>query len=148
MDIQLNDFLRQIAFTEEVAHTFYLNMAAWIDDQETKEVLKAIAKEEIRHRDHFLRLQKSEDLSLVLIEEHSLADLSDLLKLPPMLLDRRLKVPEALDLAISMEKNAVRFYDLLAGFQPQGAAREVLNKILEEERSHQRIFERLKGILS
>jgi rubrerythrin len=146
MDIQLNNFLERVAAVEEVTHTFYLNLSDWIDDTETKKVIKAISEEELRHRDYFLSLQRFEGDVLVLPDEHS--SLAYLSKVPSMLLYRHLKVREALDFAINFEEKAILFYKMLADFQPEGSIHEVLNEIIVEEQGHRKIFEQLNRILS
>jgi rubrerythrin len=133
---------------EQAGLDFYTKMAEKADDPQTKRVFQRLAKDEKAHLAFFESLEiktaggmgagpadQDADLSRYvcsIVDGGIFRSLSQMEKLGRMKFD-----PEsALELALQVEKDAVLYYSEAHRANKKRAAREALDRLIEEEKGH------------
>ncbi len=133
---------------EETGEMFYEALAATTGNEQVRSMCRRLARDEIDHRRTFQRLRESfaADWPLRELEPEELDFTQSLIneKILPDPDEARAvasggSTADAMDMAIRMEADSVRFYsELLAGADGRDA--EAIRRIIREEKSHQRML--------
>lgn len=139
---------------EENGERFYRQAISQVADDHLKELLNWLADQEMRHRELFVEMKASfqhkpeerwaEEASGAILQsamgEHGFSlDEVDFSAIP----DER----TLLRVAIGFEQDGIMFYELIGSFVTDVPTRLQLDRIIQEERGHIRLFEeRLKNL--
>jgi len=132
MPDELSAIINSAIAQEELAHEFYLRMAALVTQTETRETFEYLAREEKEHKAFLESCVTPAGCKLTGLPQHTL--LAELLQAPEI--TRELSPKEALVIAMKREESAHKFYQALAGLQPPGDIREFLEKMALMELGH------------
>lgn len=124
---------------EEMAHNFYLRLAETVSQADTKETFRYLAKEELGHKQFLLSCLTPQGCRLA--GQPKDVHLAEHLATPAIHPDMPPK--EALVIAMKQEEGSYRFYQALAGLQPPGEMRDLLEKIAQMELAHKEKMEYL-----
>lgn len=125
MDKEIQALLQEAISQAEISHEFYRDLAASMDQRETRDIFQYLAGNELQHKTFLERWLAGEVCPVT--PPVSDFHLSDLLELPR--LTQKLSPKEALALAIKRKEASYKFYQSLANLQPAGEVKEFLNKI-------------------
>ena len=129
----------QIAIAKEVeAYNFYLAIADHVMDQNTREALEELAKEELEHKEK-LELELMKIGRTVEAEQDPIRPGSYIISNDPAPLDMDYK--DMLMLAIEKEEAAYKMYVNMAAGVKDGNSREILMSIAQEEVKHKLRFQ-------
>jgi rubrerythrin len=133
---------------EENGERFYRQAVLQVTDENLKELLIWLAEQEMHHRESFVEMKAAlksapedrwaEEASGAILQsamgEHGFSlDEVDFSTIPS---------EEALmKVAIGFEQDGIMFYELISSFAADASARMGLERIIQEERSHIRLFE-------
>lgn len=130
---------------EKSGKAFYNTVVAAAPDDETRELFSFLAGEEQRHFDYFKELSKQS--GNLIVQPEAWEEISEYIKATT---DSRFfigedkairtaeeagNVREAVDIAISFEKDTLLFFYELLNVTPEGS-REAAQKIVDEEKRH------------
>lgn len=141
---------------EETGEVFYEALAASAGDEQVRSLCRRLARDEIDHRRTFQRLRESfaADWPMRDLEPEELDFTQSLIneKILPNLDEARAvasggSTADALDMAIRMEMDSVRFYSELLAGADRGDA-EAIELIIKEERQHARALREARGGLA
>jgi rubrerythrin len=136
----------QLAIAKEIeAYNFYLAMAEYVADQNIREELEDLAKEELEHKDK-LELELMKIGRTTTIEENPLrSERNYIISNDPSPLDMDYR--DMLLLAIAKEDAAYRMYVNMAADTKDKKSREMLMSIAQEEVKHKLRFQAEYDIL-
>ncbi|MBD3348506.1 MAG: hypothetical protein GF400_04845 [Candidatus Eisenbacteria bacterium] len=133
---------------EEAGLEFYLKMAEKASDTATKRVFKRLARDEKEHLAYFESLEietagglgarppeKDEDTTKFvcsIVDDGIFKNIAEMEKLGK----RKYNPEKALELALSVEKDAVLYYTEAAAATRRKRTRKALEKLIEEEKGH------------
>ncbi|OFX68526.1 MAG: hypothetical protein A2X12_01270 [Bacteroidetes bacterium GWE2_29_8] len=129
---------------EKNGFNFYNHAQKKIEEVNIKNLLIELAKEEQRHADYFqtieAELKKKQIISYEFDTEIIINYLADSHVFNKENMGEKLgnsinNAKEALDIALTFEKDTISFFTEL-GHNLEGEARNVINKIIDEERNH------------
>jgi rubrerythrin len=142
-DTRVEKILRYAIEKEEAAQRFYNELVGRVSDASTKDTLKYLAQEEVRHKDFLERYLRGE------IEEGALR-LDEVVEY--RILEHMEKEPAASDslspaeaylVAAEREKASHEFYLSLSRIHPEGPIKVLLEKMANEELRHKEKVEYL-----
>lgn len=125
---------------EQVGGDFYKALARGSDDVEVRKFCAQTAKEEEAHYKTFQRLRELESQENKLSDKalFELQQLGRSIVQPSPTAVQQVaiggSIKDALEMAMNMEKNSIRFYQVLLDHQPNLA--EAMKRIIQEEQSH------------
>ncbi len=137
------EVVRTAVALEQRGLEFYRSLAGVCDSADVIQLCRRLADDEHRHLETYRRLERdlAADGGRTLPSEDHLAELERLMAadvLPKPAEVRRVamkgSLPDALEMAVSMEQHAVRFFSRLAEAVP--AAAETVQAIVQEEQRH------------
>ncbi|HOD36591.1 MAG TPA: ferritin family protein [Syntrophales bacterium] len=144
VDIRVIDFALQV---EKDGITFYTKAADMFEDRDLRALFLKLAKEEARHLEEFIGL-KEKTLKKGIEECFKSVDVDDYLNAVAREgvfpkgedMTRKLEtvktVEEACKIALQAERNAILLYTELVKLSKDKAQRKILEKMLNEEKSH------------
>ena len=139
MSTEMEAVIKSAIAAEEMAHDFYRRLAEVVEHADTKETFQYLAKEELEHK-HFLESCFT-PRGCKLVGQPQDVHLAEHLATPAIHSDMPPK--EALVIAMKKEEGSYRFYQALAGLQPPGETRDLLEKIAKMELAHKAKMEYL-----
>ena len=127
---------------EEQSYDFYTDLHRKVKDPEAQDTLTFLAKEELKHKDFLLRYREGElgpeSLRMSHVVNYSIAEHLDQPESK-----ESLEAKDAYLLAAHRELRAYNFYKALADIHPDGALKEMLTKMANEELKHKEKVEYL-----
>jgi len=153
-----SEILQMAIELEKKGKTFYESIAENIKDKKTQDVFQFLADEEVRHEEIFKNMlaeietkdeENPYDNREVVLYFRSLVDkkIFPAEEYGKLLKDAVNNPAVAIKIAISLEKDSVLFYDELLPLTEE-KNREVVGKIIQEERNHIYRILQLKDELS
>lgn len=141
--LTMEDIYKAAMQVEAVGKAFYKDYAAKSDSDELKKTFDFLAFKEERHYLKFQEMLEMVDLKATLsgISEENLAFITRMMKekifsdtkKAESLLKRVKSTREALEAALELENDSIRFYDAIAKGVDEKAAKEIKKIITEEE---------------
>lgn len=139
---RLSDFI-DIAIQREIeAYEFYQGLKAKIEDQTAAQALDLLANEEKKHRafleDYQAGKLGSDALRLTQVIDYRIAE-----HLEQPDLDKDLESKDVYLVAAHREQHSYHFYTALAAIHPEGAVKDMLLRMANEEKRHKEKVEYL-----
>jgi len=139
VQIEFGDILGRAICTEEAAEAFYRRAAAAVKTPDAKDVLEMLADQEAEHKQTLLDFRDGKrELPSEWTAATSVLETFGTPKITP-----DLSPADAFLLAARKEKLAVQFYEDWADLYPEGPEKEILKKLANTEREHQRSVENM-----
>ncbi|MCG6536023.1 MAG: ferritin family protein [Syntrophales bacterium LBB04] len=127
---------------EEESFNFYTDLQARVKDPGTRDTLRFLAREEVKHKEFLIRYRQGnlgpDTLRMSHVVDYSIAE-----HLDPPDLKETLEAKDAYLLAAHREVRAYNFYKALAAIHPEGALRQMLDRMANEELKHKEKVEYL-----
>jgi rubrerythrin len=127
---------------EKQSYDFYIGLQSRVKDQGTRETLGFLAGEEIKHKEFLERYRKGDlgpnTLRLSHVVDYSIAE-----HLEPPEQKEALEGKDAYLLAAHRELKAYNFYRAFAAIHPEGPAKQMLDRMANEELKHKEKVEYL-----
>jgi rubrerythrin len=127
---------------EEQSYDFYTGLHSKVKDPGVQGTLTFLAKEELKHKDFLIRYREGglgpESLRMSHVVNYSIAEHLDQPESK-----ESLEAKDAYLLAAHRELRAYNFYKALADIHPEGALKEMLTKMANEELKHKEKVEYL-----
>jgi rubrerythrin len=139
MSAEMEAIIKSAITQEEMSHDFYQRLAGVVSQQETKDLLEFLAKDELEHKAFLLSCFTPQGCKLT--GEAQNVHLAEMLEAPAISPD--LSPKEALVIAMKREEGSYRFYQTLAGLQPPGEIRAFLEEMAKVELKHKEKVEYL-----
>lgn len=139
---RLSDFI-DIAIQREIeAYEFYQGLRAKVRDKTAQDALDFLAKEEQKHR-AFLEDYQAGKLGADALRITQVIDYKIAEHLEKPDLDRNLESKDVYLVAAHREQNSYQFYTALAAIHPDGAVKDMLQRMANEEKRHKEKVEYL-----
>jgi rubrerythrin len=139
MNAELKPFIEQAIRQEELSHEFYTRLAELVTDEETKETLAWLAKDELEHKAFLESCLTPTGCTLAgQAQDTHLAEIMETPAISP-----HMSPKEALMVAMKREEGSYHFYQRLASLQPPGDAKAFLEKMAKMELGHKQKVEYL-----
>jgi rubrerythrin len=139
MSAEMEAIIKSAITQEEMSHDFYQRLAGVVSQQETKDLLEFLAKDELEHKAFLLSCFTPQGCKLT--GEAQNVHLAEMLEAPAISPD--LSPKEGLVIAMKREEGSYRFYQTLAGLQPPGEVRAFLEEMAKVELKHKEKVEYL-----
>lgn len=139
MNVELKPFIEQAIRQEELSHEFYTRLAELVTDEETKDTLAWLAKDELEHK-AFLESCLTPS-GCTLAGQPQDTHLAEIMTAPKI--GAQMSPKEALMVAMKREEGSYHFYERLASLQPPGDAKAFLEKMAKMELGHKEKVEYL-----
>jgi len=139
---RLSDFI-DIAIQREIeAYEFYRGLLDKVDDKTAKDALDLLAKEEQKHRafleDYQAGKLGKEALRLTEVVDYKIAE-----HLEKPDIQKNMESKDVYLVAAHREQNSYQFYTSLAAIHPDGAVKDMLLRMANEEKRHKEKVEYL-----
>lgn len=139
MNAELKPLIEQAIHQEELSHDFYTRLRDLVTDEETKDTLTWLAKDELEHK-AFLESCLT-PTGCTLAGQAQDTHLAEIMETPGI--DPHMSPKEALMVAMKREEGSYHFYQRLASLQPPGDAKAFLEKMAKMELGHKQKVEYL-----
>ncbi|MCG6537459.1 MAG: ferritin family protein [Syntrophales bacterium LBB04] len=141
-DSKLEEIIAMAIAKEEQSYAFYTGLKDHVKDPGTRGTLEFMAGEEMKHKEFLMRYRRSElgpdTLRLTQVVDYHIAE-----HLDPPDLKESLDAKDVYLVAAHREVRAHNFYTALAAIHPEGAVKEMLNRMANEELRHKEKVEYL-----
>jgi rubrerythrin len=141
---EIQQILKRAIQFEEQARDFYLGAAEMVKQPHIQDVLRDLAKEEIKHKERLETLLAGNTEALVAVQKRGQIQdlkLAEYLVAPP--LDEDASFQDVLVAAMHREKSSHEFYSTMATIADQPATRDLFDFLAREELAHKNKVETL-----
>lgn len=133
--ISIEEFLNQAIHREELACSFYTSLMDIVEDLVSKDTLRYMANEELKHKEYLEKYKKG-GLSVTSFDLKKVVDSKVVEVLGPPEVNEYLEHKDIFLVAARREKASYEFYTQLADLQPEGDFKTLLSKMAQEELAH------------
>jgi len=140
--VSMEDVLSQAINREEMAHVFYTKIIEIVKDSVSKDTLRYMANEELKHKEYLERYKKG-GLQEASFDCKKVVDSKVVEVLGHPQINETLDHKDIFLIAAEREKESHEFYSKLAEIQPDGAFKTLLKKLAQEELAHKEKVEYL-----
>ncbi len=139
---KLEALIDRAIFNEEDAYRFYMDLHDRVQDKEAKDSLKFLAAEERKHKE-FLENYKSGKYAEGAMKMTETVDYKIAQYVDKPDINKDITTKDVYLVAAHRELNSYNFYKGLAEIQPAGEAKDMLNRMANEELKHKEKVEYL-----
>ncbi len=140
--LSMEEVLTQAIHREEMAHIFYISIMERVKDAVSKDTLRYMANEELKHKEYLEKYKKGDSIEAS-FDVKKVVDSKVVEVLGPPEVNEYMEHKDIFLVAAKREKASYQFYTQLADLQPEGDFKTLLIKVAQEELTHKEKVEYL-----